>query len=323
MGSSTVLVIGDDWRDQLDRYQLMDYAHPQSRHIVPVDRLPEALQRYPNATTARFRLPDGREVSDFTDELKPGGGPVSITIVHEPLNASVPFAEWARSEYGVDVLDSGEAPDLAGKHRGGWMRLNESGKVMELVTRTIPRGFILFFIGTYQGLLLKPGATGWDIRDERVSEVTEGFAGSARLSDIDFFAMRRKGIDNVRERWDAVHRVVAGDTWTPFAEIRKKYPPQTEKYDPRIETAANDEWMGQPALQKIRNAGCVIDYVPGMFDLLLLTRDEYVRRCTKGSRVLDFHDVIRHGELLTNPDEGKVLAGLADDELLTCAVVKC
>jgi len=303
----------------------MDYAHPQSRHIVPIDRLADARKRYPSATTTMYRLPDGREVSSFDeiDELKPGGGGVSLTIVHKPLNGSVPFAEWVKSNYGFTVLASGEAPDVLGAHRGGWMRLNEAGEVTELVQRTIPGGFILFFRGTYPGLLLKPGATGWDITDEGVSEVTEGFAGSARMSDIDFFAMRRKGIDDVRERWDAVHRVAAGDTWRTFAEIRGKYPPQGEQYDPQIEAAAHQEWLGQSALQKIQKADCVIDYDPGMFDLMLLPRDDYVRRCTKGSRVLDFGSVIRHGELLADPDEGRILAGLGDDELLTCAVVKC
>ena len=321
MGSSTVLVIGDDWRDQLDRYQVMEYAPLQSRHIVEVDRLADARKRYPSATTAVFRLPDAREVSDFVGELKEGVS-TSIAIVHKPLNGSVPFAEWVRREYGGVVLASGEAPDISGTHRWGWMRLNDAGEVTELVQRTIPGGFFFYFVCTHQGLLLKPGATGWDIRDSEVSEVTEGFAGSARLSDIDFFAMRRKGIDQVRERWNAVHRVVEGDTWATFAEIRKKYP-QTEKYDPEIETAASQEWFGQPALQKILKAGCAIDYAPEMFDLMLLPRDDYVRHCTKGSRVLDFNDVIRHGERLINPDEGMVLAGLGDNELLTCAVVKC
>jgi hypothetical protein len=192
MGSSSVLVIGDDWREKLDRYQSMEYARPLSPHIVHINRLDDARMRYPNATTALFRLPDGREVENFEDELKQGGG-VRMSIVHKPLKGAVPFAEWAGREYGVSKLASGVNPDLNGAHRWGWIRTNDMGEVTELVERTIPGGFYFYFSSTCKEFLLKPGAIGWDTNGhDETTEVGEGYAGTARLSDIDFAAMRQK-----------------------------------------------------------------------------------------------------------------------------------
>ena len=69
MGGMAIVVVGDDWRDQPDRYQSLEHAEASNRHIVTVDRLPAALKAYPWATKSRIRLPDGREVDNF-DEIK-------------------------------------------------------------------------------------------------------------------------------------------------------------------------------------------------------------------------------------------------------------
>ena len=325
MGSTSILVIGDDWRDQLDRYQSMEYAHPLSPHIVHINRLPDALKRYSRATSAMFRLPDGREVADFDeipDEVMRKG--VQLNIVRYPLNGAKPFAEWARSEYGVGSLSAGAEPDFTGDHRWGWIRMNDAGEVAELIERTIPGGFFFCFSGTCATFLLKPSATGWNIDSSgRVTEVTEGYVGSARLSDIDFLAMEQKRINDIQEQWDAVHRASAGVTWTSFAEIRKKYPPQTEQYDATIEHAANREWFDQPALKMIYEANCNNNYTPEALDLMLLPRATYAQHCTKRAGVLSFHDVICHGEHLISPDETELLAGLDSNVLLADAAVKC
>jgi hypothetical protein len=170
MGSKSVLVIGDDWREQLDRYKTMEYADPLSPHIVHVDILPRELERYLASDTRQ----------------------------------NITFIEWAE-QCGYVKLDPGVEPDLSGKHRWGWMRLNDAGEVAELVWRTIPDAFFFFFRHTYAEFLLKPGATGWNVDGNgQATEVTEGYAGSARLSDIDFHAMQQKQIDDFQERRDAV-----------------------------------------------------------------------------------------------------------------------
>ena len=229
-----------------------------------------------------------------------------------------------RRQYGVENLDSEEKPDTNGKHRWGWVRLNKASEVTELVERTIPGGFFFFFLGTCENFLLKPDATGWNIKNfEQITEITEGYAGSARLSDIDFSSMRQKEITALQERWDAVHRVAANKTWIPFAEIRQKHSLQNEKYDAKIEQAASHEWFSQPTLQKIYAADCTNNYTPEALDPMLLPRADYIQHCTKGIGVLNCYDVIRHGEHLIKPNETELLAGLDDNVLLTMVAVKC
>lgn len=326
MGSSSVLVIGDDWAAQLDRYQSMEYAHPLNPNIIHINRLPEALTRYPNATTGFFRLPDGRELDDWDlikDELKRHGR-MSMTIVHKPLNGATPFLEWAKHQYGVHELRQEAEPDLFGQHRWGWIRINEAGEVTELAERAIPGNFFFFFLGTCADFLLKPGATGWNIeRTGQMTEVTGGYAGSARLSNIDFAGMRQKLAEEARERWEAVHRAAAGKTWKTFTEIRKKYPPQTEKRNAGVENAARNEWFHQPTLRKIDKARCVDYFSPAVLDLMLMPCVDYVRHCSENAGVLRPYDVIKFGEHLVNPNETDLLSELGDDVLLTSAVVKC
>jgi hypothetical protein len=326
MGSLGVLVIGDDWREQLDRYKTIDYADPLSPHIVHVDILPRELEDYQKGATW-LHLQDGREFEnfDFLHEMKDGKG-VQLSFVRRPWN--IAFTEVVKRRYDHMKLDPGEEPDFSGKHRWGWMRLNEAGEVVELVERTVPGAFFWFFLGTCAEFLLKPGATGWntgwniDGNEQVTTEVTEGYAGSARLSDIDFHAMRQKQIDGFQARWDAVHRAANGESWIPFAEIRRKYP-QTEKYDEKIERAASDEWWHQPALQNIYNAHCTDNYTHEALDLMLLPRADYAQHRAKRG-VLGCAEVIRYGQNLpTSFNEAELLAELDDDALLTLAAVKC
>jgi hypothetical protein len=166
-----VLVIGDNWREQLDRYQSAEYADPLNPHHVLVDCLGEALMRYQKTT------------------------------------ADIPFGEWVGSNYGYSVkkLDSGAEPDFQGVHRWGWMRLNEAGEVTELMERTIPDAFFMYIRGTpAEFLILKLGAIGWNIDGDEVTEVTEGYVASARLSDIDFPATWQNEEDGVLSFYDVI-----------------------------------------------------------------------------------------------------------------------
>ena len=120
MGGMAIVVVGDDWRDQPDRYQSLEHAEASNRHIVTVDRLPAALKAYPWATKSRIRLPDGREVDNF-DEIESAqmGSPVRVCFVHYPLDGEVPFPEWGRKQFGTQPLALGAEPDLVQEHRFG------------------------------------------------------------------------------------------------------------------------------------------------------------------------------------------------------------
>ncbi len=139
MGSQTLLFIGDDWREQFRRYQSMEYAFSLSPYIVDTDYLAKAKAAYAHATAVTYRLQDGREVAWFDElddaELRAG---VKYRSIHKPLAGAVPFDRWAMKQYGIQPLAPGQAPDLLKAHRWGWLRRDETGEVIELVTRDIP-----------------------------------------------------------------------------------------------------------------------------------------------------------------------------------------
>jgi hypothetical protein len=326
MGSSSVLFIGDDWRDQFERYRHVDWVSSLSPHFVLTDVLAEARAAYPAATTVVYRLLDGRELdsTELFQEVE-RRTEVKYERIYKPLNGAEPFVDWAARRYGVARLGPGTVPDFAKGHRGGWIRIDQAGEAVELVQRDIPDSLGYYYLlGTWEAFLLRPGATGWNIdRDGNVTEATQGLVGSARLRDIDLPAMRQQRSDEFRARWDAVHQATRGEAWVPFAEIRKRYPPQGERWNAELEQQASREWFAQPALQRVAAARCVNDLTHEALDPMLLARDDYVHRQCDATSALHYFDVVRHWTHLECPGEAELLEGLDDNDLLTHVGVKC
>ncbi len=157
MGHSTVLVIGDNFRDQLEKYECFEYAYPTNKHIVTIDALAKAKQNYENCS-------DDKQIG---------------------------FLSWVKKHYAIAVLNEAEDPDFFGAHKNGWVRLGPGGEVTELMERTIPGGFLDWFEGTVNDWKLKPGAEGLVINmDGEEKPATDGYAGSARKCAIDLDGMR-------------------------------------------------------------------------------------------------------------------------------------
>lgn len=288
MGSSTLLFIGDDRQDQFERFQSMEYAFPLNPHIVEIDRLEVLRARYATAT-------HGEES----------------------------FERWAAKWHGLAVVPPGQEPDRMNEHRWGWMRRNEAGEIVELVQRDIPGSLnYFFFLNASDGFLLKPGAVGWDIDGNHVAtEVTEGFAGAARLRDIDLEGMRGRKTQDYEARWDAVHRAAQGETWLPFVEISKRHP-QGPSYSHAIYLQAAREWFAQTPLQRAYAANCTSDHTHQALDPMLLPREDYVAHFRRRLCALDYDDVVKHWKYLEKPDEADILAGLDDDALLVSVLAK-
>lgn len=327
MGSQTLLFIGDDWRDQFARFQSMEYAPSLSPHIVAVDRLAEARRDYAVAKVGLMKLEDGRIVRSLDEigdaQLRAG---VRYQRLWEPLNGAVPFEQWAAEKYGARPLGIGEAPDLSGTHRWGWMRLDAAGKAVELVEREIPGTLNYFyFIRATDAFLLRPGAVGWDIDGDTDSpgvEVREGFAGAARLRDIDLDEMRRRNRAALEARWDAVQARTEGARWLPFAEFERRHP-QGPTYSHDVEQRAAREWFDQPAVRLAAATPGSRDATPRGIDPLLLPRDAYVEHHRRRTQALDYVDVVKNWQHLDRPDEDEILAGLDGDALLVNVAVKC
>jgi hypothetical protein len=313
MGSQTLLFVGDDWRDQFARFQSIEYASPLSPHIVPVDRLDQARQDYAVAKVGLMKLEDGSIVRslDQIDEAQLRAG-VRYQRVWEPLNGAVPFEQWAAEKYGVRPLAIDEAPDLVGTHRWGWMRIDAAGKAIELVEREIPGTLDYFyFIRATDAFLLRPGAIGWDIDgdiDSNGVEVREGFAGAARLRDIDLDEMRRRNRAEFEAHWDAVQARTQGARWRPSAEFEQRAP---------------REWSDQPAVRLAASTPGTRDATPSGIDPLLLPRDAYVAHHRRRTQALDYSEAVKNWQHLDWPEEEEILAGLGGDALLVSVTVKC
>jgi len=327
MGSQTLLFVGDDWRDQFARFQSMEYAYPLSPYIVEVDRLEQARKDYAVAKVGLMKLEDGRVVRSLDEidkeQLRAG---VRYQRIWEPLNGAVPFEQWVSEKFGARTLGIGEVPDLMDTHRWGWMRLDAAGKAIELVVREIPGSLNYFyFIRATDAFLLKPGATGWDIdhdADGQGIEVTQGFAGAARLRDIDLDEMRRRNRAELEARWDAVQAATQGARWLPFAEFEKRHP-QGPEYSHEVYLRAAREWSDQPAVRQAASTPGTRDATDRGIDPLLLPRDEYVRHHKRRLQALNYFDVVKNWQHLDAPDEDEILAGLDGNSLLASVTVKC
>lgn len=313
MGHLTVLVIGDNFREQLDKYQRMEYAHPLSRHIVAVE----------------VNVPSLMEVLALAKNRPLKG---NDTIENRLL-------DWAKS-WGITLLAEGQEPDLFNTHRSGWMRTGSDGKICEMVQRTIPDGFLDWFECTDDSWKLKHGATGVVIHGEREELSTDGFAGSARKCAIDLDGMRKPIEKAAADWWDCATNACSSRTWEPFNVIWEKY--QKEKYSEAIHFAAMQEWAAQPAVEAIIEASRLnkpqyevlssyrISASAGStswnqrvyfaIDLLRLSRKQYLDRHGL-RRLLRYSDVIKDGQLLEDYEEEELYASIPEEAVLTLACV--
>lgn len=333
MGHATVLVIGSDAKDQLDKFQRAEYADPKSRHFVLVDRLERAKIEYSVGTRRLLRHADGTLHDPYAAEFwrpLPNGGkqlyvPENYIEVKIPLQEMVSFQDWVTN--GVSVIAEGQEPDTDGMNKLGWIRVNASGEVVEMMERTIPGGFYDWFEGTDNSWKLKRGAVGRVIRrswyDWIEEPATNGYAGSARKGDIDLDGMRAQIHKAAADWWDCAARASGSKKWEPFDVVQERY--RTEEY-----SAALKEWAAQPASAAIIAALHLNPELHPHFagsghpeiDLLRLPQNEYLER--HGLRfLLQYDDVIQDGELLGDPAEGQLYDSIPEDAVLTLANVHC
>lgn len=309
MGGVCILVVGEHFRNQLDKYQSEEYAPPLSPHYVTNDVLFEARRH------------------------------------HKSHYREKPFTDMLRSRYGMQVLPDGEKPDLADRHRHGWMRLGSNGAVREAIRRTIPNSNHFFFSGTPAEFLLKIGASGKVFRGDQAEPPIEGFAGQARKCDIDFESMDAALRSARGKRWDHARSLVGTQTW--FRHNQLWNPAAGTPWDAEAAHAAICRWLEQPAVKTlvddIRAPGRIqrfaglsrldgmatthlwSDATPVGIDPLGLPREEFVQRGSIWGPMCGFGDVIHNYVLIKHEKRGdsqKFIDDLPDDALMTLAACK-
>lgn len=367
MGHETVLVIGNNFRDQLDKYQRDEYASPMNRHFVTTNMLERATKHYLSDTKRFLKHVDGSLHGQWDPQFwQPVQGakihhvPISFSPVDIPVTELISFVDWIKENYGFCILNEGAEPDILGKHKHGWVRINVDREVCEIIERTIPGGFLDWFESTVDILKLKPGAQGFVIDGEKEESATNGFAGSARKDAIDFDAMREVMRTYAAERWDRAATASGSQTWESFELVWKRY--DNQKYSHELRIMAAREWAAQPAVQAIiddcrifpftiirlsapttndeiegaridnseweqtnmleRLAACLVwnDQSESGIDPLALPRDQYVQRFGLRS-LLGYSKVIQDGVLLEKNSEIPLLDSITNESLFTLVSV--
>ncbi|MFZ6743686.1 hypothetical protein ACO0LC_10705 [Undibacterium sp. JH2W] len=304
MGHRTILVIGDNFLDQLGKFQRMEYADPLSQHVLSLEILSKVKTHY--------------EETFNKDEEN--------------------FLNWVKRMYAVDVLLKGREPDLSGEQKNGWIVLDADGQISSVIDRTIPEGFFDWFEGTLSYWTLYPGAEGVDVNLAGEISAATGFSGSAKKSAIDLASMWEIVDRCCAERWDYVRAACGSQTWEAFDTIQDKY--KTDKYNAELYQKTYTEWAEQPAVKAIYAMPCPEESLwkelsrqelhmknllwkhlePYAIDRLRLPRNAYINSYDLG-HLLNYSGVIKGGVLLKDPDERALFASLADDTLLTIAYV--
>ena len=335
MGSMGVLVVGEDYEDQLDKFQSIEWAEPENRHWVLVDRLETSRKVY----------------KDHSNELVWG---------------DEGFFEWARKSYNIGVLEKNKEPDFVGAHHNGWIRINEAGEVVELIHRCIPGNFFDYVIGCCDDFPLKKDRSdaiaaareSARIRQEYINQTRPRYAcepdtqdvdlddytftSSAAKRDIDFDAVRLAIRTAAEERWDYVAAASKLRPWTPFDVIWEKY--CSEKYSSELRHAALAEWEEQSAVKAIIHAmkadpfksrllnksllqkkvvwGSRFDGTTEIIDSFRVERDRYASGFGLKSYI-GYAEVIMNGEHLENFDENQLFESIPEESAVTSVSVHC
>ncbi|PXX41441.1 hypothetical protein [Undibacterium pigrum] len=303
MGHETILVIDDNFLEQLGKFQRTEYADPLSKHILSVEILDKAKAYY--------------EKGSKTEDS---------------------FLSWVKRMYAVDILVDGSEPDLTGAQKNGWIVLDANGEISSVIERMIPEGFFDWFEGTLSYWKLKPDAEGINVNFAEEFSVATEYAGSAKKSAIDLASMWEIIERCAAERWDHAMAACGSQTWEAFDVVWDKY--KSEKYSHELQRLARTEWAEQPAVKAIlampepdeslwkelsqqefnmRNHLWQRPVNYGI-DKLHLPRNTYINSYSLRS-LLSYSIIIKDGILLIEPDERALFDSLADDTLLTIAYV--
>lgn len=303
MGHRTILVIGDNFLDQLGKFQRTEYADTLSKNVLSVELLDKAKAHYEKGSKAEDS-----------------------------------FLNWMKRMYAVDILVDGNEPDLTGAQKNGWILLNANGEISSLIERTIPEGFFDWFEGTLSYWKLKPDAVGVDVNLAEEFSVVTGFAGSAKKSAIDLTSMWETVDRCTAERWEQAMVACGSQSWEAFDTLWSKY--KTDKYNNELYQKTYTEWAEQPAVKAISTMlypdeslwdelSREESYLKNLLwkypnhyaiDRLRLPRNAYINSYDLG-HLLNYSGVIKDGVFLKDPDERALFDSLADDTLLTIAYV--
>lgn len=291
MSHFTVLVVGENPESKLAPYHEYECTGVRDQYVQDIDITDEARQGYEEATEHQVVAPDGTVLSYWDDRcyremtqeerdiVGPIGGfgsckigsyaskdwgdgrgyraklhcvPEGYTERTVPMRDVKSFLDWAIYHYGYPTV---EDPELNDNHKYGYIRI-EGGEVRQVINSTNPNAKWDWYVlggrwGNY--FLLKDGSK----------------SSIARKGDIDLDGMRLARSIAAGERWDEVHKIIAGRTIPNWEEVRSRHED--------IE-AARKEYQENQVVKDIRAHDVWLDVED--YDC---TREEYCRLAAVGA----------------------------------------
>ena len=302
MSHFAVTVIGDNVEEQLAPYHEFECTGMNNEYVKDIDNTEAARNEWLAHTEARLKLKDGTLVAFFDDNGKwvpeysqpvPDSHlsgisgertyfvPEGCEKVEVQGAAAMSFADYCEGWYGHKIVRPGEDVDIQGKHKFGYVLVDEAGEVIKDVDRTNPNAKWDWYSvgGRWMGFFqLKPGKTGeLGVPGVFDNDAAANTADVLRLGDIDFAKMRDDAAAKAAKAWDDV-RAAAGDmtgfqTWdkvreaciAEFGDTREGLGTARERYN------------GQEQLKRCEAAKVIGGWCPELDDYVV-DKDTYVTR---------------------------------------------
>jgi len=347
MSHFSVLVIGDNVEAQLAPYHEFECTGEDNQYVQTIDKTEESRAKYAEATTTRYRTPDGVLHSLFNErgeyrrdlfrdplpgETRPGPFdgdhkdgttwsrgkvleiPADWVKVQVPVRELERAAEWCAEYYGHAIVPHGESPNLTGPHKYGYTLVDEAGEMTGTFRRTNPNAkWDWYQTGGRWGDFFKTASGNVDQCRKGQVDV-EGMRADAAVkaaATFDKFELLTKGLPPAEE-WDSVFK--------RFNEDRD---------------AAGQFYRNQPIIKALRGDREAMWW---NLDDFQCSRAEYIARARAAA--LRTFAVVKDGQwyekgrmgwwacVADEKDEEKwtsefnaLIAGLPDDTLLT--IVDC
>jgi len=145
--------------------------------------------------------------------------PSGHNLVRKNATEVFSFKDWLQRWYSFKTVTEKEEPDLLNTHKFGWIRVDENNNVIEVVERTIPGGFWMWWsVGYSQDpatWILKKDYIAPDIFHSKDEE--PGCTFCARKGDLDIARIRNDAALKAKADWDSYH--TGNHRWE---ELRKR-----------------------------------------------------------------------------------------------------
>lgn len=220
MSHFTVLVVGSDYKKQLEKYWELDLKEEDAikdPRSVFNDKTDEYLDEYQNKTIEKVLMPDGRELFKWDEEFlvqNPKNPLCKNTVIPENLEIKkYKFSELYET-FDIFMTEWHGSTKLSNGRYGYYYNPNAKWDWYQVGGRW--NGFFKLKEGI-TGECGKPGVFG----DKR--ESLSGRADIARKGDIDFEGMRSEYVDECYADYVKFHDIVSGREIPKWSEFLEKY----------------------------------------------------------------------------------------------------